>query len=391
MKGSTKKEPADIHIVKSNAFGISSLKPTELTSRLHSRKISEVFSPLRPESQRENPEYSESKLSVNKSSDLMQNFDSKQYRYTTSKERASDIKKIRIQMEEHKRKEIVKVREINKLMKSMGKEEHENNIRLFQKYNEDEKQIIKALISKAKEQDLNEKINQKLRIIKQGRRKEIRKAEKNFALNFSKQKNLIEKYEKAGEKSKRMRHEKNMKAGKIRTLRAFRTNKPKVQLSTQVFDTSLVDDKNNKERKYSFLTLIESSLNYQATMDTYRTEALTNSVRKVVNSQEPIRNMNVQQSYHSYRMSQKDNPHFSIRNSITHDGDENKTSRDSLHPKLPKNLYPGARSMTRIKYGNSVDQTISSIKGMMALPSIRNNEAQQLINNQNFKGNYSFM
>ena len=61
---------------------------------------------------------------------------------------------------------------------------------------------------------------------------------------------MIEKYEQAGEKSKRLRKEKIEKTGKIRTLRAFRTKQPNVKLSTQVLDTSLVDDKYNKERRF---------------------------------------------------------------------------------------------------------------------------------------------
>lgn len=143
-----------------------------------------------------------------------------------------------------------------------------------------------------------------------------------------------------------------------------------------------------------FLIIIESSLNYQATMDTYRTEALTNSVRKVLNSQEPMRNMHVQQSYHSYRVPSQDMRNFSLRNSITHEED-NRSSRESLRPRLPKNIYPGARSLSRInpKYGNgrSVDQTISSIQGMFALPSIKNKDALQLLSSYNTPGKHSFM
>ena len=56
-------------------------------------------------------------------------------------------------------------------MKSMGKEEHENNIKLFQKYNEDMKQIVNALIKK--EKYINEKITKRFQIIKDSRRKDI--------------------------------------------------------------------------------------------------------------------------------------------------------------------------------------------------------------------------
>ena len=125
-------------------------------------------------------------------------------------------------------------------------------------------------------------------------------------------------------------------------------------------------------------------------MDTYRTEALTHSMRKVFNSQEPVRNMNAQQSYHSYRLP-KNVPNFSIKNSITYEGDENRSSKDSLQPRLPRNIYPAARSVTKIKYGHSVDQTISSIKGMIGLPSIRNVDVLHMARNYNFPGKHSFM
>lgn len=187
---------------------------------------------------------------------MIPNFDSKYFKYTTSKERTNDLLAIRSQIEEQKRKDICKVREINKLMKSMGKEEHENNIKLFQKYNEDEKQIVKALISKAKEQELNEKINKRLNIIKASRRKQKLKSDQNFAMNFSRQKNLIEKYEKAGEKSKRLRRDKQEKSNKIRTLKEFRANKPKIQVSTKLFDTSFVEENTyKKDRKKIFYSL----------------------------------------------------------------------------------------------------------------------------------------
>lgn len=127
-------------------------------------------------------------------------------------------------------------------------------------------------------------------------------------------------------------------------------------------------------------------------MDTYRTESLTQSVRKVLNSKEPERNMHVQKSYHSYRIPSQDNRNFSIRNSMTND-DDNRSSNESLHPKLPRNIPAGVRSMSRIKYANgrSVDNTIANIKGMFALPPIRNNDALQLLSNYHTPGKHSFM
>lgn len=175
-----KKEPATIHIVKNNAFGIASIQPSDNTQRVDTRKLSGVSSPVRYERQRDKSEFSDSKFILKKHSGFIPILDSKYLNYTNSKERTKEMMEIRTQIEEQKRKDISKVREINKLMKSMGKEEHQNNIKLFQKYNEDEKKIVKSLISKAKEEHLNEKINKRLNIIKEGRRKQKLKSDQKF-------------------------------------------------------------------------------------------------------------------------------------------------------------------------------------------------------------------
>jgi hypothetical protein len=244
-----KRDPVAISIVKSNAFGIDKVDISELTARVYSGRENKMLLPFQSDSQINRSQYTESKFATRKDGRIMPSFDDNYFKYTTTKERARDMNMIRIQMEEQKRTDITKVREINKLMKTMGKEEHQSNIKLFQKYNEDEKQIVKELIIKAKEKELNEKISRRIHMVKAGRKKELAKSDAKFALNFSKQKNLIEKYEHAGEKSKRIRNEKLEKLTKIQTLRAYKTNKPTVQLSSQVFDTSMVDEKFTKERK----------------------------------------------------------------------------------------------------------------------------------------------
>jgi hypothetical protein len=212
-----KKEPADLHIVKSNAFGITGINHGVMASKINTRRLSSLFSPQRSETERDF-QYSQSNMSQHNKTTTMGNFDSKFFKYT-SKERTDDFKQIRLELQSQKAREVIKIREINKLMKNFGKEEHQNNIKLFQKYNEDEKQVIKALISKQKEDDKNSKINKKLSVIKQSRRKEKHKRDRDFALNFTRQKNLIEKYEQAGEKSKQIRLEKIEKSNKIRSLR----------------------------------------------------------------------------------------------------------------------------------------------------------------------------
>ena len=272
-----RKDPAEIHIVKSSGMAIEKVDISNMTTRLNSELNSDgILSPLRVEGEFNKTESMASETKSNRMSRLFPNsYNEEYFKYTTAKERARDMHLMRAEIEERKREEIIKIREINKLMKSMGKEEHENNIKLFQKYNEDERQIVNALIKKAKEKEINEKITKRLQIIKNSRRKDIIKSEMNFALNFSRQKNLIEKYEQAGEKSKRVRKDKIEMLGRVKTLRTYKSDKPKVQLSTQLFDTSFVEEKPSKDM---------SSLNYQATMDTNRTEVLTNIVKPFIQS-----------------------------------------------------------------------------------------------------------
>ena len=380
-----RKDPAEIHIVKSSNLAIDKIDVSNMTTRLNSDFESEsLLSPLRVEGDLNKSDSRYSETRSNRVSRIFPNsYNEDYFKYTTAKERARDMHLMRAEIEEKKREEIVKIREINKLMKSMGNEEHENNIKLFQKYNEDEKQIVNALIKKAKEKDINEKITKRLQIIKDSRRKDIIKSEMNFAMNFSRQKNLIEKYEQAGEKSKRVRKEKIEMLGRVKTLKTYKSDKPKVQLSSQLFDTSFVEEKPSKDM---------SSLHYQATMDTNRTEILTNSIRKVSNARDPLRNMNIQKSYNSYRVPSQDMRNFSIRHSITND-EENQSSDGTLHPTLPKHYPISVRSMSGIKIANgrSVDTTIPNHKGMFALPSIHNNDALQLLHNYHTPNKYNFL
>ena len=380
-----RKDPAEIHIVKNSNLAIDKIDVSNMTTRLNSDFESEsLLSPLRVEGDLNKSDSRYSETRSNRVSRIFPNsYNEDYFKYTTAKERARDMHLMRAEIEEKKREEIVKIREINRLMKSMGKEEHENNIKLFQKYNEDEKQIVNALIKKAKEKDINEKIIKRLQIIKDSRRKDIIKSEMNFAMNFSRQKNLIEKYEQAGEKSKRVRKEKIEMLGRVKTLKTYKSDKPKVQLSSQLFDTSFVEEKPSKDM---------SSLHYQATMDTNRTEILTNSIRKVSNARDPLRNMNIQKSYNSYRVPSQDMRNFSIRHSITND-EENQSSDGSLHPTLPKHYPIAVRSMSGIKIANgrSVDTTIPNHKGMFALPSIHNNDALQLLHNYHTPNKYNFL
>lgn len=259
-----KKEPAAIHIVKSGNSGIEKVNLSDISSRMNRGRETATVSPLRTASDMAHSERSLSKYNLKRQSGIFPNvYNDEYFKHTTANERARDMHMYKAEVEEQKRQEILKIREINKLMKSLGKEEHENNIRLFQKYNEDEKQIISALIKKTKEKDLNEKITKRLHVIKASRRKEVLNSNKNFALNFSRQKNLIEKYEQAGEKSKRMRNERFEKLSKVKTLRAFKSHKTKVQLSTQVFDTSFVEDKPMKERKWNLFLQIYLTMYYR--------------------------------------------------------------------------------------------------------------------------------
>jgi hypothetical protein len=364
-----RKSPTDLHVVQATKLGIEKANLSELTTGVNSGRDTQQFSPM-----------GESDFGKRNSGVFTDEY----FKHTTKRERARDMHLIRQEIEEQKKQEIMKIREINRLMKTLGKEEHDSNIRLFQKYNGDEKQIVKELIKKTKESEINEKLAKRLRVIKQNRKKDILKSEHNFALNFTRQKNLIEKYEQAGEKSKRIRKEKLDKLNQVRTLRSYQTHKPKVQLSTQLFDTSFTDEKYNKDRK-PLITYKESSLNYQATMDTYRTDALSNSLYKPPPSIDPIPTT-LQNSYHSYRLASQNLRNFSIRHSIP---DAHHSSNSTLHP--PNKVTAGARSMSGIRFapGGSVDGKVRNLKGMFALPSLRNADALQLIQSYCGGVNYS--
>lgn len=128
------------------------------------------------------------------------------------------------------------------------------------------------------------------------------------------------------------------------------------------------------------------------TMDTYKTDAFRSSVKKGMYSSEAVRNMDVQKSFNSYQITSQDANNFSLRHSMTND-DDNRSSNESLQSRLPKNVPAAARSMSRIRFANdrSVDHTIPNIKGMFALPSIRNNDALQMIHNYRTPNKYNFM
>lgn len=352
-----------------------------MTTRLNSDRESEsIFSPLRVMSERESQTNNfEGDFDYKrKSNAIPTSYNEGYFNSTTKKERLRDMNQMKAEIEQAKREEIVKIREINKLMKSMGKEEHENNIRLFQKYNDDEKQIIKSLIQKSKEKEINEKIAKRLHIIRASRKKEVNRSEMNFALNFTRQKNLIQKYEQAGEKSKQIRNDKIAQLSKVNTLKKYKSQKPKVQLSTQLFDTSF--DNTQSEKQYSKEL---PSLNAVATMDTYRTDAMSNSIIQHLNNKElGARNSKVGKSYNSYRVPSQDNIQFSINQSMEVDQDA-RSSNHSLQPPLFKNTSGNIRSLSGIKFANgrSVDHSIFNPKGMFALPSIRNHDAIQLLHN----------
>ena len=60
---------------------------------------------------------------------------------------------------------MAKAREINQVMRRLGKEEHAKNIQLFQRYNEEEREIVNVLIMRERERNYVDTLAKKLSIL----------------------------------------------------------------------------------------------------------------------------------------------------------------------------------------------------------------------------------
>jgi len=104
-----------------------------------------------------------------------------------------------------------------------------------------------------------------------------------------------------------------------------------------------------------------------------------------------MRNMKIQNSYNSYRHPSQDMPNFSIRHSLGLE--DHGSSNDTLRLGVARDLPPNVRSMSGIKYeaAGSVNETIPNMRGMFALPSLRNQDALQLLSNYQKTDKFGFM
>ena len=94
------------------------------------------------------------------------------------------IRDMRAAAEKQQREDVAKVREINKVMKRLGKEEHQKNIELFQKYNEEEKEIVNVLLTRERERNYVDNLSKKLSILSHYKIKKLKDSQLQFAQAF---------------------------------------------------------------------------------------------------------------------------------------------------------------------------------------------------------------
>ena len=109
----------------------------------------------------------------------------------------------RIKEEFERRARITKAREIEKIMRRLGKAEQQRNVEIFKNLIKEEKQLHKELLEIDKSQRHREVLNKKHLVFRENKRKSYAKIERDFALTFAQHKNIIAKHASLGEKRRR--------------------------------------------------------------------------------------------------------------------------------------------------------------------------------------------
>ena len=104
-------------------------------------------------------------------------------------------------------------------MRRLGKEEHAKNIQLFQRYNEEEREIVNVLIMRERERNYVDTLAKKLTILSHYKRKKLKDSQLKFAQAFCQQKNVIAKYINMGEKKRVVRNERIERREQVATIR----------------------------------------------------------------------------------------------------------------------------------------------------------------------------
>ena len=113
------------------------------------------------------------------------------------------MKSNKIKEEFERRARIAKAREIEKIMRRLGKAEQQRNVEIFKNLIKEEKLLHKELVELDKTQRHREIMSKKHMIFRDNKRKSFAKIERDFALTFAQHKNIIAKHASLGEKRRR--------------------------------------------------------------------------------------------------------------------------------------------------------------------------------------------
>jgi hypothetical protein len=121
------------------------------------------------------------------------------------KQRDEELEFKHYQREQHERdlesrkQDIAKARHVSEVMKHVLKLEQEQNLKMYQQFNREEKELVRDLRAKDTDRIQAENMLAKSTVMAHVETKQRRNEEKQFANNFTQIRNLITKQTKAGE------------------------------------------------------------------------------------------------------------------------------------------------------------------------------------------------
>ena len=121
----------------------------------------------------------------------------------TSKSWVMKQKQMKLREDIERKSHIAKTREIERIMKRLGKAEQERNVTVFRKLIREEKELHKELLQLDKNQRQKEMLRKKYLIFRANKRRSLARVDREFALSFAHHKNVIEKHASMGEKRRR--------------------------------------------------------------------------------------------------------------------------------------------------------------------------------------------
>ncbi|CAI2372624.1 unnamed protein product [Moneuplotes crassus] len=121
----------------------------------------------------------------------------------TSKSWVMNHKRRRMRENFELKSRIAKSREIGRIMKKLGQAEQDKNVSVFKNLVKEEKNLHKELIELDKNQRDREILRKRQMVLQAKKRRSLAQKERNFAVSFSQQKNMIVKHASLGEKRRR--------------------------------------------------------------------------------------------------------------------------------------------------------------------------------------------